>query len=98
MGAVAESAEAPAAPLPLPRAPSRIVELGSPVFGAWAGSVPDASFEGLNEEYPRGPVARRLAEKRWVYLLVPTRDVMLAMALVDAGYLSSGVCAGLDRR
>jgi hypothetical protein len=97
IGAVAESAPAPAAPLPLPRAPSRIVELGSPVFGAWAGSVPDASFDGLNEEYPRGMVARRLTEKRWVYVLVPTREVMLAMALVDAGYLSSGFCAVLDR-
>src|SRR5438270_612500 len=97
IGAVAESAEAPAAPLPLPRAPERIVELGSPVFGAWAGSVPDARFDGLNEEYPRGTVARRLVEKRWVYVLVPTREVMLAMALVDAGYLSSGFCAVLDR-
>ena len=97
IGAVAESAEAPAAPLPLPRAPERIVELGSPVFGAWAGSVPDAPFDGLNEEYPRGTVARRLVEKRWVYVLVPTREVMLAMALVDAGYLSSGFCAVLDR-
>jgi hypothetical protein len=42
-------------------------------------------------------MARRLVEKRWVYVLVPTRDVMLAMAIVDAGYLSSGSCAILDR-
>jgi len=94
---VAESAPAPAAPLPLPRAPSRIVEVGSPIFGAWAGSVPDASFAGLNEEFPRGILARRLVEKRWVYLLVPTREVMLAMAIVDAGYLSSGFCTVFDR-
>jgi hypothetical protein len=73
------------------------VELGSPVFGAWAGSVPDAGFATLNEEYPRRLVARRLVEKRWVYLLVPTPEAMLAMAIVDAGYLSSGFCTVLDR-
>ena len=59
IGAVAESAEARAAPHALPRAPARIVELGSPVFGAWAGSVAEASFDGLNEEYPRGTLSRR---------------------------------------
>jgi hypothetical protein len=87
----------PAAPQALPRAPSRIVENGAPTFGAWAGTVPDASFAGLGEEYPQGLVARRTVEKRWVYVLVPAREAMLAMAIVDAGYLSSGFCAILDR-
>jgi len=98
IAAVSEPASSPATPpLPLPRAPARIVELGSPVYGAWSGSVPDARLEGLTEEYPRGILARRLTEKRWVYLLVPTPEVMLALAIVDAGYLSSGFCSILDR-
>jgi len=73
------------------------VEDGAPTFGAWSGGVEDASFAGLGEDYPRGLVARRLVEKRWVYLLVPAREAMLALAIVDAGYLSSGFCAVLDR-
>src|SRR5436305_7686492 len=97
IGAMAEPSPATPAPQALPRAPSRIVENGAPTFGAWAGSVQDASFAGLGEDYPRGLVARRLVEKRWVYLLVPTREAMLAMAIVDAGYLSSGFCTVLDR-
>ena len=94
---MAEPAASSAYPATLPPAPRRLVESGAPVFGAWAGSVLDAGFAGLAGDYPRSAVDRRLVEKRWVYLLVPLREAMLALAIVDTGYLSSGICAVFDR-
>jgi len=84
-------------PRSLPRAPARVVEAGSPIAGAWAGAVRDASFSGLSAEYARGFLERRLVEKRWQALFVATREVMLSFAIVDAGYLSSGILSVFDR-
>jgi hypothetical protein len=69
----------------LPNAPSKIEE------GLYAGSVADPTFP------PRGFLEKRLAEKKWVYALVTTPEVMAAFAIVDAGYLASGFCAVFDR-
>jgi len=88
--------EARAVASPLPEAPARLVgDDGAPRFGLYAGSVADASFAGL-KDLP-GPLQRRLIEKRWQYVLVATPEMMLALAVIDLGYLSSGICAVFDR-
>jgi hypothetical protein len=69
----------------LPQAPSKIEE------GLFKGSVADATFP------PRSLLTKRLVEKKWVYALVTTPEVMAAFAIVDAGYLASGFCAVFDR-
>jgi hypothetical protein len=88
--------EARAIASPLLEAPTRLVGPdGAPQFGLYAGSVADASFAGL-EDYP-GLLQRRLMEKRWQYVLVSTPEMMLAIAIIDCGYLASGICAVFDR-
>jgi hypothetical protein len=36
-------------------------------------------------------------EKKWQYVLLATPEMMLALAVIDLGYLSSGICAVFDR-
>jgi Protein of unknown function (DUF2804) len=88
--------EAPALRATLPPAPARLVgPEGKPQFGLYAGSVRDASFAGLRE--PLGILQRRLVEKKWQYVFVATPEMMLSLAVIDGGYLSSGICAVFDR-
>jgi len=80
----------------LPEAPRTLVgEDGQPRFGLYAGSIADASF-GRLKDLP-GALDRRLIEKRWQYVSVATPELMLALAVIDCGYLSSGICAVFDR-
>lgn len=80
----------------LPPAPERLAgDDGRPRFGLYAGSLADAAFAGL--KHAPGTLQRRLMEKRWQYVFVATPEMMLAMAVVDCGYLSSGICAVFDR-
>lgn len=80
----------------LPAAPPRLVDdNGEPAFGLYAGSVDDARFGLLRT--PPSLIDRRLVEKRWHYALVITEEIMLSFAIVDAGYLGSGICAVFDR-
>jgi Protein of unknown function (DUF2804) len=95
---MAEASETTGArPRALPAPPARLVESGSPVEGAWAGAIGHVGFEGLGAEYARGPLDRRLVEKRWQALFLATPQVMVSLAVVDAGYLSSGIFAVFDR-
>ena len=81
---------------PLPTAPERLAaEDGTPRFGLYAGSVADARF-GTLKHLP-GLLERRLIEKRWQYVFLSTPEMMLALAVIDCGYLSTGICAVFDR-
>lgn len=81
---------------PLPPAPQRLLRAdGTPDFGLYSGSVVEAGFARL-EDAP-GPLQRRLMEKKWQYLFLATPEMMLALAVIDCGYLSSGICAVFDR-
>ena len=84
-------------PRPLPAPPERLVEAGAVVEGTWAGALHDAAFAGLRGEYERGFIERRLVEKRWQALFVATPQTMISFAIVDAGYLSSGIFSVFDR-
>src|SRR5438045_1135807 len=41
--------------------------------------------------------ARRFSEKTWQYACVATPEMMFALAIIDTGYLASGICAVFDR-
>lgn len=82
----------------LPPAPSSLPgDDGAPRTGLYSGALADARFEGLQAPFAPGILERRLMEKRWAYLFVSTPEVMACFAVVDAGYLSSGICAVFDR-
>ncbi len=88
--------EARATTTALPKAPQRLIAAGGgPAFGLYAGPVADASMSGLRDA-PEA-LRRRFVEKRWQYAFVATPEMMLALAIVDCGYLSSGICAVFDR-
>src|SRR2546428_2769983 len=80
----------------LPRAPERLAaEDGTPRFGLYAGSPREAGFARLAGA--PGPLERRLIEKKWQYVFLSTPEMMLALAVIDCGYLSTGICAVFDR-
>lgn len=81
----------------LPKAPETLASGGNPIEGLFAGSVGDARFSQLGGAYAASFLQRRLIEKKWQYVFVATGEMMLSLALVDAGYLSSGICAVFDR-
>ena len=94
----AVSEAAPSLPRRLGSAPQRLIDVGGvPVAGTWAGTPGEARFDRLAAPCERGFFARRLIEKRWQYALVTTPEAMLAIAIIDLGYLSSGICAIFDR-
>jgi hypothetical protein len=80
-----------------PAPPSLPGDDGAPRTGLFAGAVVDASFERLRHPFAPGILERKLMEKRWTYVFVSTPEMMAAFAIVDAGYLSSGICAVFDR-
>lgn len=83
---------------PLPPAPASLAgDDGAPRTGLYAGSLTDARFSALRGAFAPGLLQRRLVEKKWAYAFVATREVMAALAIVDAGYLASGFCAVFDR-
>ena len=82
----------------LAAAPPRIVEAGCPVEGTWSGAIRDASFSRLTGEWDRGFFEKRVIEKRWEALFLATNELMLSFAIVDAGYLSSGILCVFDRK
>jgi hypothetical protein len=93
---MAEAAPLPAAQLP-PAPRSLAGDDGAPRAGLYSGSLGDASFSALRGEYLAGMLQRRMMEKKWQYVCVATPDAVLALCIVDAGYLSSGFCAVFDR-
>ncbi|HEY6909402.1 MAG TPA: DUF2804 domain-containing protein [Myxococcales bacterium] len=87
--------EAPSATC-LPAAPERLLDGdGAPRFGLYAGAIAEAGLAALKGA--PGLVQRRLMEKRWQYVFLATPEMMLALAVIDAGYLCSGICAVFDR-
>ena len=94
---MAEPSETTAArPRALPPAPARLIEEGSPIEGTWAGAIRDARFAGLGPEYAHGLLDRRMVEKRWQALFLATPQAMVSLAIIDGGYLSSGINRGAN--
>ncbi len=93
-----EASPSPASAAPLPPAPARIAAHdGALTTGLFSGTVADASFNGLRAPYAPSFVERRLIEKKWQYVFVATGEMMFCLAIIDTGYLASGICAVFDR-
>ena len=85
-------------PSPLPPAPAKLAgEDGAPHSGLFAGALGDAGFAELRAPYAPSFLERRLIEKKWQYLFVATEEMMFSLAIIDTGYLASGICAVFDR-
>ncbi len=93
-------ARAAARPMPaLPAAPPAPTDAhGAPLFGAYEGTMRTLSWRGLRSPFRRGPVWRRLHEKRWHYASVQTDEVILALALFHSGYARSVFAYLFDRQ
>lgn len=79
-------------------APPRVIgDDGAPVSGTYFGAVSDPVFRDLRGPFARTFVERKLVEKKWQYVHVATADMMLSFAIIDTGYLASGICAVFDR-
>jgi len=82
----------------LPQAPARLAgDDGAPRTGLFRGSIEDASFAALKDPWAPSFFERRFIEKKWQYAFVSTDELMLCLAIIDTGYLSSGICAVFDR-
>jgi hypothetical protein len=81
----------------LPKAPDHLFFEGAPREGLFSGAVLESSFRDAKAPFALGTVERRLVEKKWQYLFVSDREVMLTLAILDAGYLSAGICSVFDR-
>jgi hypothetical protein len=78
-------------------APPHLVESGAPREGLFSGTILDPRFDALSGPFAKSLVERRFTEKKWQYVFVAGDEVMLTLALIDIGYLSSGFCAVFDR-
>lgn len=93
---MSEVAAAP--PDQLPQAPARLAgDDGAPRTGLFRGAIEDASFAALKDPWAPSFFERRFIEKKWQYVFVSTDELMLSLAIVDTGYLSTGICAVFDR-
>ena len=62
-----------------------IDDSGRPTPGAFAGAVGTVDWSPLAAPYGLNPVNRFLRHKKWVYAVAATDDLVLALAVVDAG-------------
>jgi hypothetical protein len=82
----------------LPAAPATLAdEKGAPRMGLYAGAIADPRFAGLESSWAPSFIERRFIEKTWQYATLATREMMFAIAVIDTGYLASGICAVFDR-
>ena len=92
------SAQPAPEPQPLPAAPATLAgEDGAPRMGLYRGAIDDPRFAALQPPWAPAFFERRFVEKTWQYACVATQDMMLAIAVIDTGYLASGICAVFDR-
>lgn len=83
----------------LPPAPERIPDAaGRPLLGTYQGEVGEVRLSALTgpEAVPRLLLPFR--RKAWVYTLVTTADVVLALAVVDVGYAAHAFLTVVDVR
>lgn len=83
---------------PLPAAPQEpIDETGAPRIGAYAGSMDRVVLDALIGDGLRGHWRRKTQLKRWQYVMLTSREVVLAFAMVDLSYASNAFCFAVDR-
>jgi hypothetical protein len=70
---------------------------GAPRMGLYSGAIADPGFDGLEAPWAPSFLERRFIEKTWQYATVATPEMTFAIAIIDTGYLASGICAVFDR-
>ena len=95
---MSEASVRPAPAATLPAAPAVLAgEDGAPRMGLYSGAIADPGFSRLQPPWAASFFERRFIEKTWQYAAVATPEMMLAIAVIDTGYLASGICAVFDR-
>ncbi|MBN2494211.1 MAG: DUF2804 domain-containing protein [Deltaproteobacteria bacterium] len=84
----------------LPAVPDQLAgEDGQPLFGAYRGVIPDASFRKLSGPgYRLGRLERIRLEKSWHYTCLASRDWFFGMVIVRLGYASTAFAYLFDRQ
>ncbi len=65
-----------------------------PRFGTYAGGLPPVVFG----DRTKNPFTRIRREKRWLYLLIVTEELVCAVAVIRLGYASNAFAFVVDRR
>jgi len=95
---MSEASARPATAPSLPAAPYVLAgEDGAPRMGLYAGAIAEPGFGRLAPPWAPSFIERRLIEKTWQYAMLATPEMMFAIAIIDTGYLASGICAVFDR-
>jgi hypothetical protein len=88
-----------AAALPLAAAPAALLDPGGALrLGAFAGELPDVDLGALAPRGLAGRLSRVARGKRWTYAMAASGDVLVALAIVEAGWFAGGFAWALDRR
>lgn len=87
----------PTHPHPFAPAPHSVVHEGHPATGRYAGSPPVIDWSGLQGEFRRSALWRRLHHKRWHYLGIATEHCFIGIAMVDLGWANTAFVYLFDR-
>lgn len=70
----------------LPVAPKSVLdETGHPNYGSFHGAIPKVDWSGLVATLRKDPVTSFLRHRRWVYAMAATDEILVAVAVMDAG-------------
>lgn len=83
--------------LPLCAAPCAVVHEGRPATGRYTGSPKKIDWSGLNGEFQRSALWRRLHHKRWHYVAIATERCFIGLAIVDLGWTNTAFVYVFDR-
>ena len=80
----------------LGEAPSSVVDpaTGLPRFGSYKGALPRVDLDAVTG----GTLARIARRKRWIYVMIASDDLLVALAVVRLGYASNAFAHVFDRR
>lgn len=84
--------------LALPAAPASLLDAqGKPIFGRFAGHLPEMDWQGLQSPWQRSAIWRRFHHKRWRYIALATEEIFCGIALVDLGWASTAFAYVFER-
>src|SRR5207237_9483083 len=80
-------------PAPVPAAAIDPIT-GAPRFGSYRGGLPRVDLGAL----AGGTLQRIARHKRWLYVMIASDELLVAMAVVRLGYAANAFAYALDRR
>lgn len=86
------------APAGFPAVPGAVIDpAGQPRFGAYAGGMDRVEIGPLAGTGLRGRLRRLGSLKRWHHVLLASDEVIVTLAVVDAGYAAGGFLFAVER-